>query len=128
MGDQTQLNQVMVNLCTNAAHAMNGSGGVIEVRIDTKVFDCDVCSDLGDLPQGRYVEITVSDTGHGIPEEIKKRIFDPYFTTKEPGKGTGMGLAVVHGIIKNHGGAIKVESTVGEGTVFTIHIPLLTLY
>ncbi len=125
MGDQTQLNQVMVNLCTNSAHAINGDGGVIEIGINTKVFDSDVCADLGELPQGRYVEITISDTGHGIPEEIIKRVFDPYFTTKEPGKGTGMGLAVVHGIIKNHGGAIRVESAVGKGTVFTIRIPVI---
>jgi signal transduction histidine kinase len=125
MGDQTQLNQVMVNLCTNAAHAMNGSGGVIEVHIDTKVFETDESAVLDNLTQGRYVEITISDTGHGIPEEIIKRIFDPYFTTKEPGKGTGMGLAVVHGIIKNHGGAIKVESAVGKGTVFTIIMPVI---
>lgn len=125
MGDQTQLNQVMVNLCTNSAHAINGEGGVIEIGINTKVFDSDVCADLGELPQGRYVEITISDTGHGIPEEIIKRVFDPYFTTKEPGKGTGMGLAVVHGIIKNHGGAIRVESAVGKGTVFTIRIPVI---
>lgn len=125
MGDQTQLNQVMVNLCTNASHAMNGVGGIIEVGIKLKDFDSDVCADLGDLPQGRYVEITVSDTGQGIPEEIIKRVFDPYFTTKEPGKGTGMGLAVVHGIIKNHGGSIRVQSSVGKGTVFTIHIPVI---
>jgi signal transduction histidine kinase len=125
MGDQTQLNQVMVNLCTNAAHAMNGSGGMIEVQINTKVIDSDVCTIIGNLTQGRYAEIIVSDTGHGIPEEIIKRIFDPYFTTKEPGKGTGMGLAVVHGIIKNHGGAIKVESTPLKGTVFTIHFPII---
>lgn len=102
-----------------------GPAGVIEVGIKIKDFDSDVCADLGDLPQGRYVEITVSDTGHGIPEEIIKRVFDPYFTTKEPGKGTGMGLAVVHGIIKNHGGSIRVQSIVGKGTVFTIHIPVI---
>ena len=125
MGDPTQINQVMVNLCTNAAHAINGSGGIIEVNIDTKIMGMDPITSFSDLPHGRYAELTISDTGHGIPKDVLKRVFDPYFTTKEPGKGTGMGLAVVHGIIKSHGGMINVESRVGAGTVFTLHIPLI---
>ncbi len=125
MGDQTQINQVMINLCTNSAHAMNGSGGVLEVSITTKVMGIDPITSFSDLPHGRYAELTISDTGHGIPNDIIKRVFDPYFTTKEPGKGTGMGLAVVHGIIKNHGGAIKVESMVGAGTRVTVYLPVI---
>ena len=125
MGDPTQLNQVMVNLCTNAAHAMNGSGGKLEVNISTREIGLNPLTSFNGLPQGNYAVITISDTGHGIPEDIMKRVFDPYFTTKETGKGTGMGLAVVHGIVKNHGGSIKVESKVNEGTVFTVYIPLI---
>ncbi|MGD9158346.1 MAG: response regulator [Desulfobacteraceae bacterium] len=125
LGDPTQLNQVMVNLCTNAAHAMNGSGGMLEINMSTRVIGLDPLTSFNGLPQGHYAEITISDTGHGISEDVIKRVFDPYFTTKETGKGTGMGLAVVHGIVKNHGGAIKVESEINEGTVFTIYIPLI---
>jgi len=125
MGDPTQLDQVMVNLCTNSAHAMNGSGGMLEINITTREIDLSPLTSFNGLPQGQYAEITISDNGHGISEEIIKRVFDPYFTTKDTGKGTGMGLAVVHGIVKNHGGAIKVESKVNEGTVFTIYVPLV---
>ena len=125
MGDPTQINQVMVNLCTNAAHAMNGSGGVIELNITTKVIGIDPITSFSDLPQGPYAELTISDTGHGIPNDVIKRVFDPYFTTKEPGKGTGMGLSVVHGIVKSHGGIIKVDSRVGSGSVFTVYVPLI---
>ena len=125
MGDQTQLNQVMVNLCTNSAHAMGDSGGKLEIDITTRILGLDPSTSFNGLPQGHYAEITISDTGHGIPEDVLKRVFDPYFTTKEHGKGTGMGLAVVHGIVKNHGGAIKVESKVTMGTVFTIYFPII---
>ncbi len=125
MGDPTQLNQVMVNICTNAAHAINGEGGILEINIGTREIDLNPLSSFNGLPQGHYAEITIRDTGHGMPEDVIKRVFDPYFTTKETGKGTGMGLAVVHGIVKNHGGSIKVESRVNEGTVFTIYVPLI---
>ncbi len=125
MGDPTQLNQVMVNLCTNAAHAINGSGGMIEVKLTTREIGLNPLTSFNGLPQGQYAEITITDTGHGIPDDVIKRVFDPYFTTKETGKGTGMGLAVVHGIVKNHGGSIKVESKLNEGTVFTIYVPLI---
>ena len=125
MGDPTQLNQVMVNLCTNSAHAMNGSGGLLEINLRTREIGLNPLTSFNGLPQGNYAEIIISDNGHGIPEDILKRVFDPYFTTKETGKGTGMGLAVVHGIVKNHGGSIKVESKVNEGTLFTIYVPLI---
>ena len=125
MGDPTQLNQIMVNICTNAAHAINGEGGILEINIGTREIDLNPLNSFNGLPQGHYAEITIRDTGHGMPEDVIKRVFDPYFTTKETGKGTGMGLAVVHGIVKNHGGSIKVESRVNEGTVFTIYVPLI---
>lgn len=124
MGDPTQLNQVMVNLLTNSAHAMNGAGGIIEINISTIEIGLSPLSSFNGLPQGHYAQISISDNGHGIPEDVIKRVFDPYFTTKETGKGTGMGLAVVHGIVKNHGGSITVDSKVDEGTVFTIYVPL----
>ena len=125
MGDPTQLNQIMVNICTNAAHAMNGEGGILEINIGTREIGLNPLNSFNGLPQGHYAEITITDTGHGMPEDVITRVFDPYFTTKETGKGTGMGLAVVHGIVKNHGGSIKVESRVNEGTVFTIYVPLI---
>lgn len=125
MGDPTQLNQVMINLCTNSAHAMNGSGGKLDISITTREIGLNPLTSFNGLPHGNYAAITVSDTGHGIPEDIVKRVFDPYFTTKETGKGTGMGLAVVHGIVKNHGGGIKVQSKVNEGTVFTVYFPVI---
>ena len=125
MGDPTQLNQIMVNICTNAAHAINGEGGILEINIGTREIDLNPLNSFNGLPQGHYAEITIRDTGHGMPEDVIKRVFDPHFTTKETGKGTGMGLAVVHGIVKNHGGSIKVESRVNEGTVFTIYVPLI---
>ena len=125
MGDQTQINQTIVNLCTNSAHAMDNSPGVIEVNIRTRVIGLNPLTSFNGLPQGCYAELSISDTGLGIPDEVMKRVFDPYFTTKDPGKGTGMGLAVVHGIVKNHGGSIKVESNIGSGTTFTIYMPVI---
>lgn len=123
MGDSTQINQVMINLCTNSSHAMSKSGGILSIGISSVEIGPESGHDLIDLPPGPYAELTVADTGCGIPEVILDRVFDPYFTTKEPGKGTGMGLAVVHGIIKNHGGSISVKSDPGNGTVFTIYLP-----
>ncbi len=125
MGDPTQINQTIVNLCTNSAHAMNNMPGAIEINVRTRVIGLNPLTSFNGLPQGCYAELSISDTGHGIPDDVIKRVFDPYFTTKEPGKGTGMGLAVVHGIIKNHGGSIKVESNIGSGTTFTIYIPVI---
>ncbi len=123
LADATQVHQVVINLCTNAAHAMAENGGVIDVRLDAAEIDDAMTSRYKDVTPGNFVQLTVSDTGHGIPPEIKDRIFDPYFTTKEVDKGTGMGLAVVHGIVKNHGGAVSVYSEIGKGTTFRILFP-----
>jgi PAS domain S-box-containing protein len=122
LADPTQINQVLINLCTNADHAMP-DGGVIVVTLKNVELDEDTAAQYTDLNPGRYVNLVVSDTGHGISREEIDRIFDPYFTTKELGKGTGMGLAVVHGIVKGHNGLITVESELGKGTTFSIFFP-----
>jgi PAS domain S-box-containing protein len=124
LADSTQINQVMINLFTNAAHAMEDTGGVITIGIENIDLDHVSAPIYPDLSPGSYVKLTVSDTGTGIDHEIKDRIFDPYFTTKEVGKGTGIGLSVVHGIIKSHNGAIIVDSQFGKGTTFSIFFPV----
>ncbi len=124
MANATELHQVLMNLFTNAAHAMQDAGGVLEVSL--KDVDRDKVrspNDLG-LRPGGYVEIRVSDTGVGIGPEAMGRIFDPYFTTKGPGEGSGMGLAIAHGIVESYGGKIKVQSRLGKGTTFTLYLPV----
>lgn len=120
MGDPAQIHQIIMNLCTNAHHAMKQSGGRLYVSVN-QVNGEDV--DHADLNNGPFVRLSVSDTGHGIDPAIQERIFDPYFTTKEKDMGTGLGLAVVHGIVKNCGGTILVESDPGKGTRFDIFFP-----
>ena len=119
----SQMNQVLVNLVTNASHAIP-EDGMIRIDSGTIRFDESVMKQYPGLSSGRYVEIIVSDNGKGISREDLNQIFDPYFTTKDPDKGTGLGLAVVHGIVKSHGGHITVYSEVGEGTVFHVYLPL----
>ena len=122
LADPTQINQVLINLCTNADHAMPG-GGIINVAISNVSFNEATADKHSGIMPGRYVNLIVSDTGVGIsPDEID-RIFDPYFTTKDVGKGTGMGLAVVHGILKEHNSTIHVKSELGKGTTFSIYFP-----
>ncbi len=123
LGDPTHVHQVLMNLCTNAAHAMQDRGGLLEINLTDVSLSPE--SDMGhpDLQPGPYAMLTVRDTGHGIDPRIVDRIFDPFFTTKEAGVGTGLGLAVVHGIVKSHGGAIDVESELDRGTTFTILLP-----
>jgi PAS domain S-box-containing protein len=121
-GNPTHVYQVLMNLCTNAAHAMEQSGGVLAVGLKDVHFEK---KDLpADLMPGDYVEIKVSDTGEGIAPEIVELIFEPYFTTKEVGEGTGMGLAMVQGIVESYGGVIKVNSILGKGTTLTIFFPI----
>lgn len=122
LADPTQINQILINLCTNADHAMP-DGGIIEIILNNIELDEANTAQHSDLYPGRYVNLTVTDTGHGISQEVIDRIFDPYFTTKEVGKGTGMGLSVVHGIVKKHNGAITVKSEPGKGTTFSIFFP-----
>lgn len=123
LGDATQINQIFFNLCTNAAHALRGGEGVLEVSLEDVEFKEDVTAKYHDLTPGRYVKMTVRDTGQGIAPEDMERIFDPYFTTKEVGEGTGLGLSVTLGIVKNHGGAVSVKSELGKGTSFYVFLP-----
>jgi PAS domain S-box-containing protein len=121
--DPTQLHQVLMNLCTNASHAMRENGGILEVGLTEVEFGPEEAAVDPDLEPGAYLELTVSDTGHGMDRATIGKIFDPFFTTKPQGEGTGMGLSVVHGIVKSHGGAIKVYSEPGQGSVFHVHLP-----
>lgn len=123
MADPAQMHQVLMNLCTNAAQAMNKEGGLLHITLDEVKLDRDGVKKLNDLKPGPYLKLSVSDTGEGIPQAVMKRIFEPYFTTKEPGQGTGLGLAVIHGIIKGHHGDIEVMSQPGEGTTFHVYLP-----
>jgi signal transduction histidine kinase/ActR/RegA family two-component response regulator len=124
LGDPTEMNRIVMNLCTNAAHAMRENGGTLEVILKDEFFGQDN-TQFTDLASGHYLRISVRDTGPGIPPEIIDRIFEPYFTTKGPSEGTGLGLAVVHGIVKNYEGNISVDSEVGKGTTFHVILPLV---
>ncbi len=150
MGSPTHVYQILMNLCTNASQAMEDKGGILELSIkDVEINDDHLIPpdttkdekhgtrndmdfhtknyaivDTG-LEPGDYIEIRVSDTGNGIAPDIMNSIFDPYFTTKDVGKGTGMGLAVVHGIVESYGGRISVASKLGQGTLFTTYLPII---
>ena len=125
MGDPTQIHQVIMNLCTNAYHAMQDTGGKLEVTLKEIDISYEISVARVGMKVGRHLELTVSDTGHGMEPEVLERIFEPYYTTKEQGKGTGLGLSVIHGIIKNHGGDITVSSQPGKGSKFTVYIPVI---
>ena len=115
LGDASQINQIVMNLAINAADAMSEEGGLLEVTLEKIILQEEkVCFDWV-LSPGPYVRLRMRDTGEGIEPEIMDRIFEPYYTTKEIGKGTGMGLSVIHGIVKRHGGGIRVESELGKG-------------
>ena len=124
LADPTQFHQILMNLCTNAGHAMKREGGVLDVALDEVFLQRDDLISYPDLKVGAYLKLTVKDTGTGILRENIERIFEPYFTTKGKGEGTGLGLAVVHGIIKEHEGDIKAYSEVGKGTAFYVFLPL----
>ncbi len=126
LANATQIHQIGMNLITNAYHAIQDKNGKICITLKEIKIDRHNLIDVS-LKAGRYLELTVADNGIGIPDNIKNKIFEPYFTTKETGKGTGLGLAVVYGIIKGHGGDIQVDSKVGEGTNFKIYLPLLKI-
>ncbi len=123
LADPTNIHQIVVNLCTNAFHAMEAEGGLLTVVMKNVELDEGELAGEGDLLPGQYVLLSVRDTGPGMTPEILSRIFDPYFTTKGVGKGSGMGLAVVHGIVKSYGGMVQVDSVVGAGTVFRVYLP-----
>ena len=121
LSDKIQIGQILMNLCTNAAQALKETGGLIEIKVGTRVLPE---GSAGACPAGDYAEITVGDNGPGIDPDILGRIFDPYFTTRAIGKGSGLGLAVVHTLVKNHKGAITVQNRPEKGTLFTIHLPM----
>jgi len=124
MADPTQIHQVAMNLLTNTYHAMEAEGGKLDVTLKEVDLDVDDLKDLAMVP-GTYVCLTVADTGIGMDQSVISRIFDPYFTTKQNGKGTGLGLAVVYGIVKEYGGDIRVYSELGKGTAFHVYLPVL---
>ena len=123
--DPTQIHQVLLNLCTNAFHALRDKGGGLEISQESTPLDKEKATELN-IPPGDYVRIIISDTGHGIAPAIIDKIFDPFFSTKDITEGTGLGLAVVHGIVKGHRGGLRVQSTPGAGTVFEIYLPRAT--
>lgn len=123
LADPTQVHQILLNLGTNAAHAMREKGGALKVSLVQEDLDSEATAKYSDLNPGPYLKLTVSDTGSGIDDETMQKIFEPYFTTKGPGEGTGMGLALIHGIVKSYAGDITVESEPGKGTTFNVYIP-----
>lgn len=124
LADATEIHQIMMNLCTNAAHAMRKTGGMLEVKLAEVFLGRDALYRVQGLKSGRYIRIGVSDTGEGMDPEVLERIFEPYFTTKKQTEGTGLGLAVVHGIVKNSGGGIQVYSEKGKGTSVFLFFPV----
>jgi len=124
MADPTQLHQVVTNLCTNAFYAMREAGGILEVSLDN--IDAGETSSfpVGMAP-GKYVRLRVKDTGIGMAPEVMKRVFEPFFTTRQPGEGAGLGLSVVYGIVESYHGAVTVGSRPGEGSVFEVFLPVI---
>ncbi|MCP4605821.1 MAG: response regulator [Proteobacteria bacterium] len=122
--DSTQIHQVVLNLCVNSCHAMIDKGGLIEITLDNRYIDKDHAAGKG-IEAGKYVRLAVRDTGHGINAQDQPRIFEPYFTTKADGTGTGLGLSVVHGIVKKHKGCISVSSELNKGTEFVVLLPVI---
>ena len=124
LANPTEINQILMNLCSNSVHAMEGETGVLKVRLETTVLDDRSAAQYNGLTSGEYVKLTVKDNGSGIDPKLIGLIFDPYFTTKDVDKGLGMGLAVVYGIVKKHDGAIRVNSKVGKGTTVEVLFPV----
>jgi PAS domain S-box-containing protein len=125
MADPTQIHQILMNLCTNAEHAMREKGGVLTVELQDVELDENFTASYPNMKPGAHINLTVGDTGHGMPPDVLERIFDPFFTTKETGDGTGMGLSVVHGIIGSYGGVITDYSKPGQGSTFKVYLPII---
>ena len=121
--DPTQLHQVVMNLCTNAEYAMRNQGGTLSIFAEVVEMSEPRPGPFAALQPGAYVRLSIADTGEGMPAEVVERIFEPYFTTKAEGEGSGMGLAVSQAIITSAGGTITVQSTPGEGTTFEVYLP-----
>ncbi|MEJ2639170.1 MAG: ATP-binding protein [Desulfosarcinaceae bacterium] len=125
-GDPTQIHQILMNLATNAGHSMQTKGGRLTVRLGQCRLERESSERHSDLTPGRYALLEVTDTGSGMSPAVLERIYDPFFTTKDKSEGTGLGLSVVHGIVKRHQGVISVESAPGRGTTFRIHLPTIS--
>jgi signal transduction histidine kinase/ActR/RegA family two-component response regulator len=125
MGDSTSIHQILMNLCTNAAHAMQPEGGTLRVELSDADLDKAFADVHPGMNAGRHLILTTADTGHGIDEQTMEKIFDPFFTTKQAGEGTGMGLSVVHGIVREFGGVVSVKSEPGRGSAFRVYLPVL---
>ncbi|MBI5008656.1 MAG: response regulator, partial [Bacteroidia bacterium] len=123
LADPTHMHQIVMNLYTNAIHAMTDKGGVLEIKLNVVTADKKLIKQVPSLKNVRYVRMILSDTGHGMDSKTKERIFEPFFTRKEVGSGAGLGLSVVHGLVNNYGGAVTVDSAPGKGTSFTIYLP-----
>ena len=128
LADPTQIHQIVMNLCTNSYHAMRDKGGLLRVSLGEVIVESGDLADDAPIEPGSYLRLEVEDSGYGIPATVMDKIFEPYFTTKGKGEGTGMGLAVVHGIVRRHRGHITVESAPGQGTLFTVYLPLVDAY
>ncbi len=124
MGDPTQIHQILMNLCTNAGYAMRREGGVLTVALTDLVLDDKFAFLHPEIKPGPYLKLSVSDTGRGMTPETRQRVFEPFFSTKDKSRGSGLGLSVVHGIVTNHGGTVTVQSTPGEGAVFNVFLPV----
>jgi CheY-like chemotaxis protein/anti-sigma regulatory factor (Ser/Thr protein kinase) len=122
LGDPTQIQQVVVNLCQNAVDALESQKGVVEISLENTRLER--TESHPEIKEGEYLKLSVRDYGRGMSPEIVSRIFEPFYTTKEVGKGAGMGLPVIHGIIRSHGGMITVESEPGKGSIFTAYFPV----
>jgi CheY-like chemotaxis protein len=122
-GDPGQIQQVLMNLCINASDAMP-KGGELSIRTRLIQLDETFCLGQEGLTPGTFFELVVEDTGEGMSQHVMERLFEPFFTTKEEGKGTGLGLSMVYGAVKNHGGVVKASSHVGQGSAFTVLLPL----
>jgi len=125
LADSTQLHQVVINLCTNAEYAMREKGGLLEITLEDSEVTEEKVRSVSGLQVGPHIRLTVQDNGTGMSPDVLERMFDPFFTTKPIGEGSGMGLAVVHGIVANHGGALMVDSVVGKGTKIEVYLPTI---
>jgi CheY-like chemotaxis protein len=125
VADPTQIHQVLMNLCTNAGQAMEEKGGTLHVNLVDMQLDSDFTVKHPGIKPRPYIKLTVSDTGHGMAPDMLGKIFDPYFSTKEPGEGTGLGLSIVHGIVKSCGGTVTAYSEPERGSTFNVFLPVL---
>ncbi|NVJ90442.1 MAG: PAS domain S-box protein [Methylocystaceae bacterium] len=127
IADSTQIQQIIINLCTNANHAMGSKDATMTVKLAEVKVTNKIAAQTTNLKPGPHVKLTISDTGSGMDEDVLTRIYDPFFTTKKSGEGTGLGLSMVHGIVKNHNGSVLAHSQVGVGTTFEIYLPVTSI-